>query len=143
MSYGDPYNTTVYNAPQPGSTLTPSGRYGYGPSRYIYRNQVDLYARIAAKDREKATIGALYELVASSVPCSVQPGDIMTRYTPDEKIEQFIPYEIYFRTNPAQGQYNMVNWIDDSGASHDIAVIGTRSLAGRGNVWAITGEERI
>lgn len=139
MSYGGGFGGPTL----PGTPLQRSGRYGYGPSRYIFRNTVDLYINAPIKDADRGTI-ANYILVASGVQCSVQPGHIMTKYTDDqESIIQYIPYEIFFGIDPGLKQYALAKWLDDLGTLHSILVRGNRNLAGRGVVFAIDGEERV
>lgn len=138
MSYGGGYGGPLISGVPPGR----SGRYGYGPSRYLFKNQVDIYLRAPVKDKDRATVPTYY-LGGSAYKCSVQPAQIAARYDDNQAIIQFIPYEILFQMNPGLEEYAYVLWVDDIGKTHKIIVIGTRSYAGLGVVFCIDGEERV
>lgn len=138
MTYGGGYGGPTL----PGVRAPNSGRYSYGPSRYLFKNEVDIYIRVTLKDKDKATVPT-YLLAGSGFKCSVQPGRIQARYDENEKIEQFIPYSIFFYVNPGLIEYAHVNWIDDVGITHKILVKGTRSEGGIGATFCIDGEERV
>ena len=121
----------------------PNGRYDYGPDRYALPNLVDLYTRIPTQDKDRATIPTC-TLFASQVPCSVQAHSVVTRYDENtQAIIQFIPYSIFFASNPGLKQYDQIWWLDTLGNVHKILVIGTRDEAGRGASFVIDAEERI
>lgn len=132
--YGGPF---VNNTP-PGA----SGRYGYGPTRYMLRNRIDIYARVPVKDKDRATVPT-YVLAAPAVPCSVQQIETLAKYEEgSEAIIQWIQYRIYLAQSPGSFEYDYVLWVDEIGTTHKILVRGTRSLAGRGYGFVIDAEEQ-
>jgi len=138
MGYGGGYGGPSL----PGVPPQNSGRYGYGPSRYLFRNSVDLYIRIVVKDKDKGTVPT-YLLAASGMNCSVQPGKIVAKYEENEAITEWLSYRIMFASNPGSKEYAYALWKDDIGVVHKIIVIGVRNEAGRGVAFCIDGEERI
>lgn len=121
---------------------------GNGPSTNCLKNRVDIYAFTPSKDSNAFLVGdgtAYTTLVASAVPCSVQPGETEILYDAQMRPTAHVQaYKLTFRTNPGTAQRYKAVWVDDRGVSRSIILSGpARNMAGRSNAWHCTGEERL
>lgn len=112
------------------------------PSPQSLSNTVDLYRFGGTQDPDGGVI-ASYTLIASSVPCSVQPDDPM-RFL-DEKTGRIIQktaYSVFFATNYGLKADDKIVWADDLGNTRTIFVFGVDNEAGKNSVFVANCEER-
>src|SRR4051812_28349522 len=108
------------------------------PSARVLSNTVDLYRFAGTQDADAGVAADPYgAALATSVPCSVQPGD-PTRYV-DEALGRIVektPYHVFFAADPALESDDKIVWVDDAGTTHNLFVSGTANEAGRGGAFS-------
>ncbi len=138
MSYGGGYggNSVPPIAPQQ------SGRNGNRPSRNALRNTINVYRLLPTRDEDGAIVGNTWTLIYSNLPSLVTPGDSGREFT-QAAVREVTDYKVMLGVNPGLMLGDKVEWCDDLGKIRHIAVVGMRSLAGRGAAFYLYGNEVI
>lgn len=118
-----------------------------GPSAAVLRNRVTIYKFAGKRDSNGfiADDGTAYQTVlATDVPCSVQPGETETVYDQQDRPTAVRNYKILFGSAYAIGLRDKIVWVDSLGVSRSIIATGPPSdQAGRGYMWTLRGQEKL
>lgn len=112
------------------------------PSPRVLFNMVALYRYAPTQDGDAGVGANPYVLLASAVPCSVQPADSEREFDATGKVVELRRYDIVFAANPGLAANDMIAWTDAGGMTRNLFVSGSADQAGRGACFVVGAQER-
>src|SRR4051794_31324477 len=103
------------------------------PSSRILANTVALYRFVPSQDPDAGVGADPYILLASVVPCSVQPHDPEREFDATGKVVESRAYDLVFATDHGLLANDKAVWVDGLGTSRNLFVSGSADQAGRGS----------
>lgn len=101
------------------------------PSSMVWKHICAVYRYSAAQDVDAGAVPSQAGLVASGVPCNVQPGT-STWEVVAKRTRQTTEYEVWLPTDYALAGKDLIVWTDPAGVAHNLTVMGPSNQVGLG-----------